>query len=116
MVKYGPNHLDRTFKALADPTRRAILSRLAIGEANVGELAAPFKMSLPAVSKHLKILERAKLVARERDGRIRRMRLETKSMKEARAWIDNLRTLWEQQFDSLAQFLDATANMEDEES
>ena len=105
MVNYSNSRLDATFGALADPTRRAILARLAKRELTVGELAAPFEMSLPAVSKHLRVLERAGLLRQRKDGRIRRCRLEPKAMKNAAEWIEHYRRFWEQQFDALARFL-----------
>ncbi len=105
MVKYDPAELDQTFAALADPTRRAILARLASGEASVGELAAPFEMSLPAVSKHLRVLTRAGLLAQTKDGRVRRCRLLPAPLREAQDWIDHYRRFWEQQFDALESYL-----------
>lgn len=108
MVKSSAATLDATFGALADPTRRAILRRLAEGAASVGDLAAPFDMSWPAVTKHLKVLERAKLVRREKDGRIHTMHLEAEPMRDARAWIDEYRVHWERQLDALAEFLEHT--------
>lgn len=105
MVNYYPDDLDHTFAALADPTRRAILARLASGEASVGELAAPFEMSLPAVSKHLRVLVRAGLLAQTKDGRVRRCRLVPDPLREAQDWIDHYRRFWEQQFDALESYL-----------
>ena len=105
MVNYSSSRLNATFGALADPTRRAILARLAKRELTVGELAAPFEMSLPAVSKHLRVLERAGLLRQKKDGRIRRCRLEPKAMQNAAEWIEHYRRFWEQQFDALARFL-----------
>src|ERR1041385_2368014 len=93
------NQLDRTFAALADPTRRAILARLAGGEATVGELAEPFEMSLPAVSKHLKVLERAGLIARGREAQWRPCRLDAAPLKNAAEWIEQYRRFWEESFD-----------------
>jgi DNA-binding transcriptional ArsR family regulator len=93
--------LDATFAALADPTRRAILARLAAGEASVNELAEPFDMSQPAISKHLKVLERAGLVTRGRDAQRRPCRLEARPFAEAHAWLENYRQLWEQSFQRL---------------
>lgn len=93
--------LDATFAALADPTRRAILARLASGEASVLELAEPFAMSQPAISKHLKVLERAGLVTRGRDAQRRPCRLEAKPLAEATAWLENYRRFWEQSFERL---------------
>ncbi len=108
MVKYSSSRLDATFGALADPTRRAILARLARRELTVGELAAPFEMSLPAVSKHLRVLERAGLLRQQKDGRIRRCRLDAKAMKNAAQWIERYRRFWEQQLDALARYLEET--------
>jgi DNA-binding transcriptional ArsR family regulator len=110
MVKYSETVLDDTFGALADPTRRAILKRLAKGAAPMGELARPFGISWPAITKHVKVLERAKLVRREQDGRVRRMHLEAGPMREARAWIDDYRKFWEERFDALERYLDETAD------
>ena len=93
--------LDRTFSALADPTRRAILARLAAGETTVTELAEPFAMSLPAVSKHLKVLERAGLIVRGRDAQWRPCRLAPAPLAEVSAWLDDYRQFWEQSFDRL---------------
>jgi DNA-binding transcriptional ArsR family regulator len=113
MVKYRAVALDATFAALADPTRRAILARLARGESSVSELAEPFRVSLPAISKHLRVLEQAGLLTGEKDGRVRRCRLLAKPMKDAAAWIEHYRWFWEQQFDSLAGFLDETQREEE---
>jgi len=93
-----PNHLDATFAALADPTRRAILARLASGEASVTELAEPFAMSQPAISKHLKVLERAGLISRGFDAQRRPRRLEARPLAEANEWLENYRQFWEGQF------------------
>jgi DNA-binding transcriptional ArsR family regulator len=93
--------LDTTFAALADPTRRAILARLAAGEASVLELAEPFAMSQPAVSKHLKVLEKAGLVSRSRDGQRRPCRLEPRPLAEANGWLENYRRFWEGRFQRL---------------
>src|ERR687898_2308915 len=95
------DQLDRTFAALADPTRRAILARLASGEASVTELAQPFDMSLPAVSKHLKVLERAGLVARGREAQWRPRRLEAGPLKDAADWLERYRRFWDESFDRL---------------
>ena len=100
------DHLSQTFAALADPTRRAILARLSTGETSVTELAEPFDMSLPAVSKHLKVLERAGLVARSRDAQWRPCRLEAGPLKEANDWLEHYRRFWEQSFDRLESYLD----------
>ena len=106
MVKYQQDSLSAAFQALADPTRRAILARLALGEASVGELAEPFEMSLPAVSKHLKVLEGAGLLDRTRDGRVHRCRLDPEPMKQAADWIGQYRRFWETQLDQLARYLE----------
>ena len=99
------DQLSSTFAALADPTRRAILSRLAGGEAAVTELAEPFDMSLPAVSKHLKVLERAGLIARSRDAQWRPCHLEPAPLKEVADWIGHYRKFWEESFDRLDEYL-----------
>lgn len=101
--------LSTTFAALADPTRRAILARLAAGEASVGELAAPFDISLPAVSRHLKVLERAGLIERETDAQWRRCHLRGAPLADAADWIDRYRAFWEARFDGLASFLKSEA-------
>jgi DNA-binding transcriptional ArsR family regulator len=101
----APDLLSTTFAALADPTRRAILARLSAGEANVGELAAPFEMSLPAVSKHLKVLEHAGLIARSRDKQWRPCRLQPGPLKDAADWIERYRRFWEASLDRLEAFL-----------
>ncbi len=111
----SPAVLDKTFSALADPTRRAILSRLARGESSAGELAAPFEMSWPAISKHLRVLESAGLMKREKDGRVHRCRLESGPMKDAAEWIAFYRQFWEGQLDSLADYLDNTLDKEKQE-
>jgi DNA-binding transcriptional ArsR family regulator len=97
--------LSSTFSALADPTRRAILGRLATGEATVQDLAKPFKMTLPAVSKHLKVLEKAKLIRRGRNAQWRPCYLETAPLKEASDWVDQYRKFWEQSLDRLDDYL-----------
>ena len=107
MVKYSSKTLDSTFSALADPTRRAILARLARGESSVTVLAKPFNMSLPAVSKHLRVLETAGLLTRERDGRVRLCRLNAKPMKDADDWIQRYRQFWEGRMGALAEYLDS---------
>jgi DNA-binding transcriptional ArsR family regulator len=99
------DHLDATFAALADPTRRAILARLASGEANVTQLARPFDMSQPAISKHLKVLERAGLISRGRDAQSRPCRLEVRRLKEATAWMERYRRLWEDGLDRLEEYV-----------
>ncbi len=108
MVKYRSDPLSEIFGALADPTRRAILARLALGEASVGELAEPFEMSLPAVSKHLSVLETAGLVQREKQGRVRRCQLDGRPLEAAGAWIEQYQRFWEAQLDSLARYLAET--------
>ena len=97
--------LTRTFSALADPTRRAILARLAAGEASVTELAQPFAMSLPAISKHLKVLERAGLITRGREAQWRPCRLEARPLKGAVDWLEHYRIFWEQSLDRLEDYL-----------
>lgn len=99
------DHLSETFAALADPTRRAILARLALGETSVTELAEPFEMSLPAVSKHLKVLERAGLIIRGREAQWRPCRLEPAPLKDVDHWIEHYRKFWEQSFDRLDEYL-----------
>lgn len=99
------DHLSSTFAALADPTRRAILARLASGETSVKELAEPFEMSQPAISKHLKVLEKAGLIARGRDAQYRPARLEAAPLKNAFDWLDEYRQFWEQSFDRLDEYL-----------
>jgi DNA-binding transcriptional ArsR family regulator len=101
--------LSVTLSALADPTRRAILSRLAEGEASVTELATPFAMSLPAVSKHLKVLEQAGLISRSREAQWRPCRLEAAPMREASEWLERYRVMWEAKLDRLADYLERTA-------
>ncbi len=108
MVKYRSDGLNEIFGALADPTRRAILARLALGETSVGELAEPFEMSLPAVSKHLGVLETAGLVQREKQGRVRRCHLDGRPLEAAAGWIEEYRRFWETQLDSLARYLEQT--------
>ena len=100
------DRLSATFSALADPTRRAILTRLATGEATVNELAEPFAMTQPAISKHLKVLERAGLISRDRDAQRRPSRLEAKRLAEASAWLDQYRQFWEASFARLDSVLD----------
>src|SRR5947208_2754779 len=100
------DRLDATFAALADPTRRAILARLAAGEASVAELARPFRMSQPAVSKHLKVLERARLIVGGRDAQRRPRRLAAEPLAEAVAWLENYRRFWDRRFRQLDDLLD----------
>jgi|SRR5688572_15646869 DNA-binding transcriptional ArsR family regulator len=97
--------LDATFSALADPTRRAILARLASGEATVNELAAPFDMSLPAISKHLKVLERAGLISRGREAQTRPCRLQAVPLREISEWVERYRKFWEESFERLDDYL-----------
>jgi DNA-binding transcriptional ArsR family regulator len=99
------DQLSNTFAALADPTRRAILARLATGEASVTELAQPFDMSMPAVSKHLKVLERAGLIARGREAQWRPCRIEAGPLKDISDWVEAYRTIWEQRLDRLDAYL-----------
>ena len=100
-----PDHLTTIFAALADPTRRAILARLASGQRSVTELAEPFKMSLPAVSKHLKVLERAGLILRGREAQWRPARLEPRPLKEVADWTERYRRFWEESYDRLDVYL-----------
>jgi DNA-binding transcriptional ArsR family regulator len=99
------DRLSNTFAALSDPTRRAILARLALGETSVSELAEPFAMSLPAVSKHLKVLERAGLITRGRDAQMRPCKIDASALKEADDWLEEYRRLWEQRLDRLEDYL-----------
>jgi DNA-binding transcriptional ArsR family regulator len=101
----SPDRLSNTFAALADPTRRAILARLASGDASVMKLAEPFEMSLPAVSKHLKVLERAGLIARGREAQWRPCRLQATPLKDVAKWVDYYRRHWEESFDRLGDYL-----------
>ena len=100
------DRLDRTFAALADPTRRAILSRLAGGQASVLELAEPFDISLPAISKHLKVLERAGLIARTRERQSRPAQLQAEPLKEVADWTEHYRRFWEERYDRLDEYLE----------
>ena len=100
------DRLSATFAALADPTRRAILARLIEGEASVGELARPFDLSLPTVSRHLKVLEAAELIRREKDAQWRRCRLRPEALQEAAAWLVRYRAFWEGRFDALSDYLE----------
>ena len=102
--------LDHVFGALSDPTRRVIVDRLTLGEATVGELAAPFDMSRPAVSKHLRVLERAGLVDRRIEGRVTRCSLRAESLRQASEWVDRYRRFWEDQLDRFSAYLDETAD------
>lgn len=106
------DHLSATFAALADPTRRAILARLASGEISVTELAEPFEISLPAISKHLKVLERAGLIVRSREAQWRPCQLEPRPLKEAADWLAYYRQFWEESFDRLGEYLQELKNKE----
>ncbi|HEV3244111.1 MAG TPA: metalloregulator ArsR/SmtB family transcription factor [Chthoniobacterales bacterium] len=108
MVKYSPKMLNRTFAALADPTRRRILAQLARGDRCVTDLARPHAMSLPAVSKHLRVLEKAGLLRRRRYGRVHQLKLEAKPMQQAIRWIEEYRKFWEGSLDRLADYLERT--------
>jgi DNA-binding transcriptional ArsR family regulator len=108
MVKYSPRTLNRTFAALADPTRRRILAHLAHGDRCVTDLARPHAMSLPAVSKHLRVLEKAGLLRRRRYGRIHEMQLDAKPLQQAAQWVEEYRKFWEGSLDRLAEYLEKT--------
>ncbi|MBK9182357.1 MAG: winged helix-turn-helix transcriptional regulator [Ignavibacteria bacterium] len=101
----SPDRLSLTFAALSDPTRRAILMRLAKGESSVSELASPFRMSLPAITKHLKVLERAGLISRSKDAQWRPCKLEAKTLQEASSWVEQYRMFWEESMDRLEEYL-----------
>src|SRR6266704_6354489 len=109
MVKYSAKMLNRTFAALADPTRRRILAHLALGDKCVTHLARPHSMSLPAVSKHLRVLEKAGLLRRRRYGRVHEMQLEAKPLKKAAQWVEEYRKFWEGSLDRLAAYLEKTS-------
>lgn len=115
MVTYN-QQLDRTFGALADPTRRAILARLATGSASVGELAHPFAVSRPAISKHLRVLERAGLVRRAKDGRVSRCALDAVPMRDAADWVAQYRRFWTSQLDALSRYLEHAPHPDTKES
>ena len=108
MVKYSSGRLDQTFAALADPTRRRILADLARGEQCVTRLARPYAMSLPAISKHLRVLEKAGLLRRRRYGRVHEMQLEARPLKAAAQWVEEYRKFWEGSLDRLAAYLEKT--------
>ena len=112
MVKYA-NQLDSTFGALADPTRRAILASLMLGQASVTELAKPYRMSLPAVMKHIRVLEDAGLVSQQKTGRTRRCRLAAEPLKNAEQWISQYRQFWEGALDNLERFLSQPQDQSD---
>jgi DNA-binding transcriptional ArsR family regulator len=101
------DQITATFAALADPTRRAILARLALGETSVTEIAAPFEMSMPAISRHLKVLEKAGLISRGREAQWRPCKLKAEPLKQAADWLDEYRRFWEQSFDRLDEYLKA---------
>jgi DNA-binding transcriptional ArsR family regulator len=111
MVNY--EELDRIFSALADPTRRAIIRRLAHGEATVAEVASPFSMSAPAISKHLRVLETSGLITRRIEGRVHHLRLNPAPLKTAAAWMNEYRQMWESQLDSLGAYFDTMRDPED---
>ena len=112
MVNDSSEQLTTIFLALADPTRRAILDRLRHGEASGTELARPFSISVPAISKHLRVLERAELILHRKEGRTHRFRLAARPMQEAAAWLEHYRQFWETQFDSLDTYLQTTLEEE----
>jgi DNA-binding transcriptional ArsR family regulator len=105
MVNHALQSLDKVFAALANPTRRALLERLAHGDASVSDLATPFAMSLPAISKHLRVLEQAGLIARTKDGRVHRLRLVVQPIRDAAAWIAHYQQFWEARLDALDHYL-----------
>lgn len=109
MVKHSSSTLNRTFAALADPTRRRILAHLARGDRCVTHLARPHAMSLPAVSKHLRVLEKAGLLRRRRYGRVHEMQLDAKPLREAAQWVEEYRKFWERSLDRLAAYLEKAA-------
>lgn len=111
MVKYHAK-LDRTFSALADPTRRAILATLSGGQASVTQLAQPYRMSLPAVMKHLRVLEKAGLVSQQKIGRVRHCRLAVQPLQQASDWLSQYRSFWEKQFEALDRYLRLQKNVE----
>lgn len=112
MVKYNEQALDATFSALADGTRRGILARLALEDLPVTEIAAPYDMSLAAVSKHLSVLVKANLIEQHKEGRIRRCKLSPEGMKQAAVWIDFYRQFWDDKFDALAEYLEVISDGE----
>jgi DNA-binding transcriptional ArsR family regulator len=116
MVKSSSHTLDAIFSALSDPTRRKLLEGLALGEKTVTEVAEPFDMSLPAISKHLRILEEAGLIVRRKQGRVHHLQLAAAPMKEASEWLDIYRQFWDAQFDALAQFLREQKDDPDDQS
>ncbi|GHO57317.1 transcriptional regulator [Ktedonobacter sp. SOSP1-85] len=112
MVNDSPEQLNTVFFALADPTRRAILERLAHGEASGTELARPFSISVPAISKHLRVLEHAELILHRKEGRTHLFRLAARPLKEAATWLEHYRQFWETQFDALDTYLHMTSEEE----
>jgi DNA-binding transcriptional ArsR family regulator len=112
MVNDSSQRLDAVFMALSDPTRRAILERLARGEASGTELARPFSISVPAISKHLRVLEHAALILHRKEGRVHRFRLAPQPMREAATWLEQYRQFWEEQLDELATYLEVSADEE----
>src|SRR5262245_35950468 len=116
MVKYSSRTLNRTFAALADPTRRQILAHLAQGDTRVTDLARPHDMSLPAVSKHLRVLENAGLLRRRRYGRVHEMQLNAEPLKKAAQWVEEYRKFWEGSLDRLAEYLDETKRTQKKEA
>jgi len=115
MAEAEADFLDRAFAALADPTRRAILARLALGEAGVTELAAPFQMSLPAVSKHLKVLERAGLITKSNQAQWRYCRLQPAPLKQVAEWVGGYQQFWDESYDRLDDYLEGLKSSNDEE-
>ena len=112
MVNDSSEHLTTVFLAIADPTRRAILERLTHGEASGTELARPFSISVPAISKHLRVLEHAELILHRKDGRTHRFRLAARPLREAAAWLEHYRQFWDTQFDALDTYLQVTSEEE----
>jgi DNA-binding transcriptional ArsR family regulator len=112
----SPDRLDAAFSALADPTRRAILARLALGETTVNELAEPFDMSLPNISKHLKVLENAGLISRSRDAQRRPCKIEPEPLREVAGWVEAYRKLWEARFDRLDDYLKQLQDKEEKKN
>ena len=113
-VSHDPTTLDATFAALADPTRRAILARLSEGSATVNELAEPFEISLPAISRHLKVLQSAGLIDRQIEGQHRRCHLKVDALDAAASWIETYRKFWSERFDALDDYLDRTHPKKDQ--
>jgi DNA-binding transcriptional ArsR family regulator len=113
MVNYSPS-LDSTFGALADPTRRALLASLMLGQASISELAKPYRMSLPAVMKHLRVLEQAGLVCQKKTGRTRQCQLTARPLKDAETWLSQYRIFWEGTFESLERYLNQSESKEDQ--